>query len=386
MEAGVRAYPEADYDIAMAHLIFGRVLLVMGAAATALEPLSEAQRRLENLARNGNVTAEGMYLATMSDTANCLTDLGRLDEAVLLYQETIRRAEKLGLKRGVAASKFQLGTVSLLQQRYHEALTAYEEALTIFEGLGEPSSVSHAWHQIGRLHQETRHFDFAEQAYRQSLAINVKTKNLAEEARSLGSLADLYDDWGRLEEAVTFYTQAADVYTKHQHLRGEGQIRSNLAYTLIKLERYDEARREVLRAIEYRAPLGHAAEIWKTWDILCELEKATGNHFASDAARQKAIESYLAYRRAGGVSQHPLFDLFDLVNQALQENQAEAALQQLAQISAEDIPQVVKSLIAKLQAILQGDRSPNLADDPSFDYSTVAELQLLLEQNPLPNT
>ena len=184
---------------------------------------------------------------------------------------------------------------------------------------------------------------------------------------------------------MTFSRQAADAYNKQQNLRGEGLTRSNLADTFIKLRRYNEARCEVLRAIECGVRLGHAAEIWKTWGILCDLEEATGNHPAADAARQKAIESYLTYRRAGGVSQHPLFHLFDLVSHALQENQAEVALQQLAQISAEDIPQWRKSLITKLQAILQGGRSPNLVADQSFSYTTIVELQLLLEQNPLPS-
>jgi tetratricopeptide (TPR) repeat protein len=327
-----------------------------------------------------------MYLTSMVETADCLRDLGRLDEAASLYQETSRRAEKLGRKRDVAVDKTQLGTVRMLQNRHDEALTAYEEALEIFESLGEPGTVAIAWHQIGMVHRVARRFELAEQAYRQSLAIKVKTKNLEGEARSLGELANLYGDWGRLEEAVTFYRQAADAYNRQQNLSREGLTRSNLADTLIKLQRYDDARREVLRAIECRAPLGLAAQIWKTWDILCDLEKATGNHSAAGAAHQKAIESYLAYRRAGGVSQHNQFGLFALVTNALQANQAEVALQQLAQISAEDIPQRVKYLIGKLQAILQGDRSPNLVDDPNLDYATVVELQLLLEQNPLPNT
>ena len=38
-----------------------------------------------------------------------------------------------------------------------------------------------------------------------------------------------------------------------------------------------------------------------------------------------------------------------------------------------------KTLIAKLQAILAGDRDPSLADDPILDYDDVVELQLLLE-------
>ena len=69
---------------------------------------------------------------------------------------------------------------------------------------------------------------------------------------------------------------------------------------------------------------------------------------------------------------------------AFQENQADVALQQLKQIPVEDIPQCAKFLIPQLQAILQGDRSTSLADDPNLDYRGSAELQLLLEQNWLP--
>ena len=305
MEAGVGAYPEADYDFALAHLRLGRVLKNMGAVEVALSPLGEAQRRFENLAKNENVDAEGMYLTSMVETADCLRVLGRLDDAASLYQETIRRDEKLGRKRDVAVDKTQLGTVRMLQNRPDEALIAYEEALEIFESLGDQSTVAVVWHQIGMVHKRARRFDLAEVANRQSLRIKVNTKNLAGEASSLGELANLYHDWGRLEQAVTFYRQAADAYNKLQNLNGEGLTCNNLANALIKLQRYDEARREVLRAIECSAPLGLAAEIWKTWGILRDLEEATGNHPAAAAARQKSIESYLAYRRAGGVQSAP---------------------------------------------------------------------------------
>ena len=385
MEEGEGAYPGADYDIAMAHWRFGRVLQFMGAAEIALQPLDEAKWRFEHLAKNRNMNAAAMYVTTMTETADCLRDLGRLDEAAAIYQETIWRNQELGRVRSVAVNKTQLGTVRLQQNHFDEALTAYQEALTIFESLGEPGTVAGIWHQIGMVHKRAGRFDLAEQAYRQSLGINVKIKNRAGEAKSLGELANLYAAWGHLEEAVTFFRQTADAYNKLQDLRYEGVTHHNLANVLLKLQRYDDARREVLWAFEAKAPLGHAAEMWRTWNVLCHLEEATGNHPAADAARQKAIESYLAYRRAGGVSQHSLFDLFDFVNHAVQENQAEVALQQLAQISTEDIEQEVKSLIAKLQAILQGDRSASLVDDPSLSFITVVELQLLLEQNPLTN-
>ena len=60
-------------------------------------------------------------------------------------------------------------------------------------------------------------------------------------------------------------------------LATEGRSRSNLGIRLIKLRRYDEARRELLRAIECKQPYGHASEPWKTFGILCDLERAVGN-------------------------------------------------------------------------------------------------------------
>lgn len=386
LEEGEEAYPLADYDIAITYFKLGRILQLMGSAEIALQPLGEAQRRFEILAEKGNETAAGMQIGVMMDTADCLRDLGRVDGAVSLYQEAIRRGEQLGRERTVAVAKSQLGTIRLLQNRHEEALTTYEEALTIFERMGEPGSVAIGLHQIGMVHKHLKHFDLAEQSYRRSLAIKVRTKNLAGEAATLGELANLYDDWERFEEAVTFYRQAADAYNRLQNLGNEGLTRSNLADTLIQLERYDDARREVLRAIECRIPLGHAAQLWKTWTVLRNLEEATGNHQAAYAAQQKALESYLAYRRAGGMSQTKLSFFFDLVTQALRTNQVDLALQQLAQIAENDIPEWGKNLITKLQAFLQGDRNHNLVDDSSLDYITTAELQLLIEEFPLPNT
>ena len=86
-------------------------------------------------------------------------------------------------------------------------------------------------------------------------------------------------------------------------LANEGKVTKQPGHTLIKLRRYDEARQELQRAIECKKPYGHAAEPWKTWSILEDLERATGHTEAAQAARQQAIETYLAYRRAGGVSQ-----------------------------------------------------------------------------------
>jgi len=321
-----------------------------------------------------------MASAAITESADCLSDLGRLDEAATRCKEAIRRFEKLGDRRWVAVNKFQLGTVRMLQGRYAEALDIYAEARDIFEDLGEPRSVATAWHQIAMVHTDAGQYDQAERAYRQSLAIEVRLKNRAGEAGTLNELGTLYDAIGRLEEAVTFYRQAADIYVELQDQRYEGVIRSNIADTLIKLGRYDEARRELERAIACKEPFGHAAEPWKTWALLHNLEREAGDPQAAAQARQQAVQTYLAYRRAGGESRMPGAQLCALVAQAIQQRDTTEAEQRLAQLlEAAETPAYLKPLIPKLQAILQDSRDPALATDPNLDYAAAAELLLLLE-------
>ena len=97
-----------------------------------------------------------------------------------------------------------------------------------------------------------------------------------------------------------FSRQAVAKYVEIRDVAKEGVRRSNLADTLRKLRRLDEARQEIQRAIECKAQFGHAAEPWKTCNILAEIETDAGNLSAAAEGKGKAIASYLAYRRDGG--------------------------------------------------------------------------------------
>ncbi|MBI3425788.1 MAG: CHAT domain-containing protein [Acidobacteria bacterium] len=380
--AGADAYPEAAYDSAMAYFLIGEVLQTGGAAEEALVQLAEGQRRFQTLADTGEPSAIQMTAVAIIHIADCLRDLGRLDEALAGYQDCSERATKLGNQRLLANNKERIGTVRLIQNRYTEALEAHSEARGIFERLGEPGTVARSWHRIGMIHSKTEHFEQAEYAYRQALAINVRHKFVADEAINLGQLGILYSEMGLLEEAVKFCRQAVEIHASLQDQWHEGSARSNLAYTLIKLQRYDEARRELHRAIECSKTLGHAAKPWKTWEFLHDLEQATSHAQAAAEARGQAVTTYLAYRRADGESQAPTAPLYALVAQALGAGTPDAltaAAAQLAEGAQAAITASFTALLDKLQAVLRGERDPALAADPALSFWDVVELQLLLE-------
>lgn len=377
--AGEDAYPEAGYDLAYASWMLGRALKFTGAMEAAMGPLAEAQSRFEALAKGGNRDAERMAAVSLSEKAECLMMLGCLDEAAAAYQENIQRAEKLEDRRLIAGGKGNLGTVRMLQKKYAEALDAFREARDLFESLGEPRSVATAWHQIGRVHEEAGDFESADDAYRKSLAMSVQENDKKGEADSLTQLGNLYGRIGRLEEAVTFCSQAAELYKLLKDDKNEGAACNNAANTLIKLKRYDDARREVLRAIECKKPFGHAARPWTAWNILYDLEMATGNAAAASEARGKAIEAFLAYRLAGGENHERGGRLCAIVREKMQEGDTAEVEQLLEALLQQATATWMKALIPKLQSILKGDRNPALAEDPELYYQDAVEVRLLLQ-------
>jgi tetratricopeptide (TPR) repeat protein len=170
--AGEQAYPGADYDLAGACFLLARVTQRTGAPERSLPLLDEARERFEAVElRNPGCGAERMASACWSEQANCLLDLGRLDEAAAASEERIRRAAKLEDVRGVAVAKGQLGAVRMDRRRFPEALKTYEEARDQFTRLNEPGTVAGIWHQTGIVHQEAGQPEEAEDAYRKSLAI-----------------------------------------------------------------------------------------------------------------------------------------------------------------------------------------------------------------------
>jgi hypothetical protein len=119
----------------------------------------------------------------------------------------------------------------------------------------------------------------------------------------------------------------------------------------------------------------------KTWEILHDLEQATGNPSAATATREHAIRSFLAYRRDGGENHEAGGRLAAMVSQAIQQGAVAEAELTLAKGANADLPPHNKALIPKLQAILRGGRDPALADDPALSYDCAVELRLLLESS-----
>jgi tetratricopeptide (TPR) repeat protein len=380
LQGGERAYPGAAYDIARAFGYVGRALRFRCMPEAAMLPLAKCRRRFEELGEMGDREAARMASNAMTDYADCLCALGRLDEAAAAYEEAVSRFRTLGDRRGVAVARGQIGIVRGLQGELDAALAAHQEARGTFESLGEWISVAIGWQMIGKVHRRLRQFDQAEAALRESLVLFVRLGNAGREATTLMDLGILYDDMGQLVESVNFSRQAGDKFLALRDTIQEGMARSNAADTLVKLGRYEEARLELRRAMDCKGA-NVEAKPWKTWNILHDLERAVGNAQEAASARKVAIKCFLGYRRDGGENHEYGGPLCQIVGQAIEEGQTEEAEQVLLRVAARsDLPDQVKLLIPRLQAILRGHRDVDFVDDPRLWYTDSAELGLLFER------
>ena len=388
--AGESAYAGAHTDLACSHFLLGRTLRRAGYTDAALASLAEAERRFAAYTAAGDANAARMTLVCLTERASCLSDLGRLEEAAQVYAATIPAAENKGDRRSVAVLMFELGKVQSLQGLYPEALATYCAALQSFAEFGEDKMIGNAWHEIGIVHWKCEAYAAAEDAYLHSLAIKVQSGDRAGEALTLAELGNLATKRGRPEDALGFHFQAATTFADPDvvDLANEGRVRNNVANTLIQLGRYDEARRELQRAIECKKPFGHTVEPWTTFAMLSLVERAAGRKEAADQAHEQAIATYLAYRRNGGESEsgRAAARICASVAQAIASGIAELSSAHLAHlVHAPDLSSDVKPILAALAAILAGSRDPELAGDPGLAYNAAAELLLLLERLAAPD-
>jgi len=114
LAVGDAAYQGAAYDVAYAYWHLGRTLLSLGDAEAALQPLTEAQQRFQMLAETGKTSASRMASGAIVERGNCLTNLGRLNEAAAAYEDAVERLEQRDVRRSIAVVKGQLGTVRML--------------------------------------------------------------------------------------------------------------------------------------------------------------------------------------------------------------------------------------------------------------------------------
>ncbi|MEL6816920.1 MAG: hypothetical protein AAFP03_19270, partial [Cyanobacteria bacterium J06598_3] len=143
----------------------------------------------------------------------------------------------------------------------------------------------------------------------------------------------------------------------------------------------DDARREIVRAIECNQEFGHAVQPWRAFRILYDIETATGNLAAARVAWQQARDAYLAYRQQGGYAQQSGGEFAEQILAAVRQGERYEAIETLTQLAGDEAsPDGIKRFILKLLAVIRGEDEVALEEDSELTYEEAAEVLFLRER------
>jgi len=137
--------------------------------------------------------------------------LGDLNQALKKYEESLRIAEELGDKSGIAYSLGQMGIVHYEQGSYAEAQKNYEEVLRLSKELGDKKSISITLHHLGIIHQYQGNYAEAIKKFEQSLKISQELGDKSGIANNLHQLGLIDQEEGNYKEAVKKYEQSLKI-------------------------------------------------------------------------------------------------------------------------------------------------------------------------------
>jgi tetratricopeptide (TPR) repeat protein len=382
-EAGSTAYVGANNDLALSNILLGRVMKAGGSGEQALTYLQEAQALLEPTVENDKTA--GLYLvASLMEQGECLFTQGQLVPAEVSYSKAIEVAESIGDLRGSGIAQTQRASIYSAMERPADALRGFESALEIFQSLDEVVLTVNVWHQIAMLHRVNEDFESAKAALESALALLQAQGNAPGVISSLLELGSLSETQENFPEAVTYYRQAL----KAAEDSGDQYRQVASGNRLADAQRQAGNIAEALTVLEQAGNLGqqfgHDAEPWKTWNILSDLEAASDNPAGSQAARQRAIEAYVAFRVEGGQNNEGDGQLCAMVLQGVQTEQTSRVSEMLAKLGSNDAWQSTenKALLSVLNDFIAGKREISLIENADLNYRHAAELMILQDRLP----
>jgi signal transduction histidine kinase len=261
--------------------------------------------------------------------ASTLDIAGRGKEAIPVFEEGLRLAQKNGDSKGVANYQTSIGTAYYTLGDLDKALQYLLAAYPVYKELGLQKNLSKVLNNIGIIYRTQGKRARAEEIYKESLAIKQALRDTLGMAASYQNLASVLSTSDRESEMLGYLGQALAIYEKHQRAADAAGCYSLLGQIHFNFNRLAEAKTALLKAksqydqkpsAEYSSNvyrlLGSIAALqaqplqaeaylleslkWarqfgqreRAWDILNELSKAQQQLGKSAAAYRSLREAY----------------------------------------------------------------------------------------------
>jgi tetratricopeptide (TPR) repeat protein len=218
--------------------------------------------------------------------------LGKLDEALAQYNDSLRIKREVNDQRGIAVSLGEIGQVYDLQGRPDEAEKYYKESLDTHRKIGDKRGVGLMLNSLGASYLDQSKYDDALAVLKEALPIQRDLGDENEQARCLTNIGSVYFGKGQYEDAQTYLGRALE-------LREKLKVPGNIAFTLASLAEVsarlgddDLAEKQYRRAIElWRGAEDKRGAAFGAYG-LANLSEDRGRYGAAVEAKAEALKTF----------------------------------------------------------------------------------------------
>ncbi|MBA3912464.1 MAG: tetratricopeptide repeat protein [Acidobacteriales bacterium] len=216
-------------------LAMGRVEIKSGDPQKGLDPLDRAR----HLAIDSDNQEQQALILQATGIAYKL--MNKPAEALRNYEDSMAINQRLGQKRGVAASLVEIAQVQLSLGKPDAATAAYDQALKIRQEIGARKEAGDTLIDLGDLYAERGQPDKALQMFKDSLQIQRDAGDETYQALCLNNIGTAYLQKGENEDALTYLQQALQIRQKLNVPADIAETLHNLGAAYANLGQYDQA-------------------------------------------------------------------------------------------------------------------------------------------------
>jgi len=251
-----------------------------GEYAAALEKYEQSLKIAEELGDRAGVAL------SLGQIGNIYQDKGDYAAALEKYEQARKVFEEIGDRKNAAGVLHQVGMIYHAKGEYAAALEKYEQARKVFEEIGDRKSASATLHQVGMIYQDKGEYAAALEKYEQSLKIKEELGDRAGVALSLGQIGNIYQDKGDYAAALEKYEQARKVFE-------EIGDKANVAKALHQVGNIYYLKGDYAAALEkYEQSLKIAEELGDRAGVASSLHQV-GSIYHQQKKYPEAFENYL---------------------------------------------------------------------------------------------
>ncbi|MCI0602816.1 tetratricopeptide repeat protein [bacterium] len=230
--------------------------------------------------------------------------LGRYEDAVKHYQDSILIKQQIGNNKGTAISMSNIAKIYIFQGEHDKAKEHLKKAQAIFEELNDRKGIADSANQFGVISEDQGQYADALAFYKKALQIRKELGNDQLTAQSYDNIGHIYYLQGKYDDAQVFWEQALTLRRSIGEESGVILSLQNMGFLQMAQGQMDRAVKSFMEALNQSRAIQYENAIAVSLGNLGAIHQMQGRYQAALDSYQEAIRVLEKLKDKKGIAEY----------------------------------------------------------------------------------